>query len=64
MLDDKGTGTFTDTNSVPPITNQKSPKAQWTALSNYGYTLKTAAQAKDFTQKNAGAQSVALIFGS
>ncbi|KTB57418.1 pectate lyase [Pseudomonas allii] len=64
MLDDKGNGTFTDINSVPPITNQKSPKAQWTASSNYGYTLKTAAQAKDFTQKNAGAQSVALVFGS
>lgn len=64
MLDDKGTGTFTDTNSVPSITNQKSPNAQWTARSNYNYTLKTAAQAKDFTQKNAGAQAVALVFGS
>ena len=64
MLDDKGTGTFSDSNSVPAITNQKSPKAQWTAISNYGYTLKTAAQAKDFTQKNAGAQAVALVFGS
>jgi pectin lyase len=64
MLDDKGTGTFTDTNSVPPITNQKSPKAQWTALSNYGYTLKTAAQAKEFAQKNAGAQAGVLVFGS
>ena len=63
MLDDKGTGTFTDSNSVPAITNQKSPKAQWTASSNYGYTLKTAAQAKDFTQKNAGAQAAALVFG-
>ncbi|MFB3304511.1 pectate lyase [Pseudomonas sp. AMR01] len=63
MLDDKGTGTFTDTGSVPAITNQKSPKAQWTALSNYTYTLKTAAQAKDFTVKNAGAQSVSLVFG-
>ena len=64
MLDDKGTGTFTDINSVPSITNQKSPNAQWTARSNYNYTLKTAAQAKDFTQKNAGAQAVALVFGS
>lgn len=64
MLDDKGTGTFTDTNSVPAITNQKSPNAKWTARSNYNYTLKTAAQAKEFTQKNAGAQAVALVFGS
>ncbi|KQM46516.1 pectate lyase [Pseudomonas sp. Leaf15] len=64
MLDDKGTGTFTDTNSVPAITRQKSPNAKWTARSNYNYTLKTAAQAKEFTQKNAGAQAVALVFGS
>ncbi|MCF5547893.1 pectate lyase [Pseudomonas salomonii] len=64
MLDDKGTGTFTDTNSVPAITSQKSPNAKWTARSNYNYTLKTAAQAKEFTQKNAGAQAVALVFGS
>lgn len=64
MLDDKGTGTFTDTNSVPAITNQKSPNAKWTARSNYNYTLKTAAQAKEFTQKHAGAQAVALVFGS
>ncbi len=64
MLDDKGTGTFTDTNSVPAITNQKSPDAKWTARSNYNYTLKTAAQAKEFTQKHAGAQAVALVFGS
>ncbi|OAE13283.1 pectate lyase [Pseudomonas simiae] len=64
MLDDKGTGTFTDTNSVPAITHQKSPNAKWTARSNYNYTLKTAAQAKEFTQKNAGAQAVALVFGS
>ncbi|MBC8782486.1 pectate lyase family protein [Pseudomonas fluorescens] len=64
MLDDKGTGTFTDTNSVPAITNQKSTNAKWTARSNYNYTLKTAAQAKEFTQKHAGAQAVALVFGS
>ncbi|CRM82205.1 pectate lyase [Pseudomonas sp. 2822-15] len=64
MLDDKGTGTFTDTNSVPAITRQKSPNAKWTARSNYNYTLKTAAQAREFTQKNAGAQAVALVFGS
>ncbi len=63
MLDDKGNGTFTDIGSVPAITNQKSPKAQWTASSNYTYTLRTAAQAKDFTVKNAGAQSVSLVFG-
>jgi pectin lyase len=63
MLDDKGTGTFSDTGSVPAITNQKSPKAQWKALSNYSYTLKTAAQAKEFTQKHAGAQAAALVFG-
>ncbi len=64
MLDDKGTGTFTDTNSVPAITNQKSPDAKWTARSNYNYTLKTAAQAKEFTQKHAGAQAVELVVGS
>ncbi|KTC13238.1 pectate lyase [Pseudomonas marginalis ICMP 9505] len=63
MLDDKGNGTFTDIGSVPAITNQKSPKAQWTASSNYTYALKTAAQAKDFTVKNAGAQSANLVFG-
>ncbi|WP_338478395.1 pectate lyase [Pseudomonas trivialis] len=63
MLDDKGNGTFTDIGSVPAITNQKSPKAQWTAKSNYDYALKTAVQAKDFTVKNAGAQSGNLVFG-
>ncbi|MBD8270799.1 pectate lyase family protein [Pseudomonas fluorescens] len=63
MLDDKGNGTFTDIGSVPAITNQKSPKAQWTASSNYTYTLRTAAQAKDFAVKNAGTQSVSLVFG-
>ncbi len=63
MLDDKGTGTFTDTGSVPSITNQTSPKSQWTASSNYSYTAKTAAAAKTFAAANAGAKSSALVFG-
>jgi len=64
MLDGKGSGMFTDTNSVPPITHQKSPKTQWTATSNDAQTLKAAAQAKGFTQKNAGAKAAARVFGN
>ncbi|KAG4068064.1 hypothetical protein HA402_011397 [Bradysia odoriphaga] len=66
MLDDKGTGTFTDTGSYPSITNQKSPKSTWTASSNYAYTLKSAADAKTHTSKYAGAQSSTSnwVFGS
>lgn len=63
MLDDKGTGTFTDTGSVPAITNQKSPKGQWTAASNYAYSAKSATDAKTFAAANAGAKSAALVFG-
>lgn len=63
MLDDKANGTFNDTGSVPAITNQKSPKTNWTASSNYSYTLKTAVQAKAFATTNAGAQSASLVFG-
>ena len=63
MLDDKGTGTFTDTGSVPAITNQKSPQSQWSAASNYSYVAKTATEAKTFAATNAGAKSAALVFG-
>lgn len=63
MLDDKGTGTFTDTGSIPAITNQKSPKAQWTASSNYAYSAKSASEAKTFAAANAGAKSTTLVFG-
>ncbi|ONH50709.1 hypothetical protein SAMN04490182_1350 [Pseudomonas cedrina] len=63
-LDDKGTGAFSDSSSVSSITHPKSPKARWTAASNYGDSLKTAAQAKDFTQKNTEVQSLGLMFGS
>lgn len=64
MLDDKGTGTFTDTGSVPSITNQKSPKSKWTANSNYDYKAITADKAKTFTSANAGSKSSGLVFGS
>lgn len=63
MLDDKGNGTFTDKGSIPAITNQKSPPAQWTASSNYSYTLKTTTEAKSFATANAGAKPGSLVFG-
>ncbi|ANE76004.1 pectin lyase [Dickeya solani] len=63
MLDDKGTGTFTDTGSTPSITNQTSSASKWAPSSNYSYTLKTVSEAKTFTQKYAGVQSSSLTFG-
>lgn len=64
MLDDKGSGTFTDIASIPAITNQKSPKSTWNVTSIYSYEAITAEDAKIFTTKYAGAQSKALVFGS
>lgn len=41
MLDDKGSGQFMDTGSVPAITNIKSPMPDWSP--SYNYNLKTSA---------------------
>lgn len=64
MLDDKGSGTFTDIGSIPAITNQISPKSTWNATSFYNYKAITAEEAKDFATKYAGSQSLEQVFGS
>lgn len=63
MLDDKGTGTFTDSGSYPALPNKTSPPSKWTPSSNYAYVAKTAQEAKQFTTEYAGAQSARLVFG-
>lgn len=50
MLDDKGSGQFIDTGSVPPILNQKSPKPDWSPT--YNYNLKTTDPGTLKTVKN------------
>lgn len=64
MLDDKGSGTFTDTGSIPAITNQKSPDSTWAPSSIYSYEAKSAEDARIFTAMYAGAQSSELVFDS
>ncbi|WJV63125.1 pectate lyase [Pectobacteriaceae bacterium CE70] len=63
MLDDKGTGTFTDTGSTPSITNQTSSQSKWTPSSNYSYSLKSVSAAKTFASNYAGVQTSSLTFG-
>ncbi|WJY14514.1 hypothetical protein PCO82_18825 [Pectobacteriaceae bacterium CE90] len=63
MLDDKGTGTFTDTGSTPSITNQTSSQSKWSPSSNYSYSLKSVSAAKTFASNYAGVQSSSLTFG-
>lgn len=66
ILDDKGTGAFTDVNSYPTPTRQSSPTTNWNPSGNYsGYVVQTAEYAKAFAINWAGAQnsSSTLVFG-
>lgn len=66
ILDDKGTGSFTDVGSYPTITNKTSPATSFVPANSYsGYQVQTADYARQFAISWAGAQSSssAWVFG-
>lgn len=66
ILDDKGTGAFTDSSSYPTITYKTSPRTSWNPANNYsGYKVQTPDYAKAFATSWAGSQnsSSTLVFG-
>ncbi len=58
ILDDKGTGSFTDVGSYPTITGQTSPQTSFKPWESYtNYKTENAEYARDFARNWAGAQS-------
>lgn len=66
ILDDKGTGAFTDNGSYPSFAYKTSPRVNWNPSYNYtGYKVQTAEYAKAFAISWSGAKdsSSTLVFG-
>ena len=64
VLDDKGTGYFTDVGSTNMVDDQISGATTWNPASDYSYDVNTPDYSREFCIKYSGAQSTEWVFGS
>lgn len=64
VVDDHGVGNFTDSGSVltSSVSGLKTGGTSWRPSSNYGYSTRSAADAKTWAQRFAGAQSSKIVY--
>lgn len=64
VVDDYGVGAFTDSGSVltSSVSNLKTGAASWRPSSNYGYATRSAADARTWAQRYAGAQTSKIVY--
>lgn len=57
LVDDYGTGYFTDEGSYPTVTASKSKATSWRPKNNYTYTTMKTSELREYAENYAGAQS-------